>query len=504
MRCFHGVVTLTWIMAAALAPAAALRAQGEDAPLLAEGFLAASIQAQQALKGFNQPGNFTVGGFLGVGTDAPARSVHLQGRNAVFRMDRDVNSSAFLLVRTAPGNFNSIWKTFVVGANADGPGNGSFLINDLGAAVSGGGTRRLTIDDVGNFGINTAEPESALDVHGTGVDTLLTLSDGDLLRLFVTDLGLLAIADDFFLAGNAALNQRIQVPGDDGGALTGLLQIRANSGGLWYITDANNDSSPGFLTHEWFDGGTASGNIQMALDQGPNATLFVDGPVQQNTAFDLAESFWKGDDTIRPGHVVRVDPRAPAAVLLTDREADPTVLGVVSTAPGFILGGGAFSLEQLKRVWGEEIAAIFENERDELEAAAFAKFDAVRELDLLLSTFEGFRAKHTGSSAETPQALDKLRTEYEEQRTRLAREIERITLDLFFEKHFVRLALAGRVPVKVDAAYGAVEIGDLLVASPTPGHVMRADDPEPGTIVGKALQPLTAGTGDIMMMVMLR
>ncbi len=42
----------------------------------------------------------------------------------------------------------------------------------------------------------------------------------------------------------------------------------------------------------------------------------------------------------------------------------------------------------------------------------------------------------------------------------------------------------------VDAAYGTIKVGDLLTSSPTPGHAMRADDPKPGTIVGKALQPL--------------
>jgi hypothetical protein len=67
------------------------------------------------------------------------------------------------------------------------------------------------------------------------------------------------------------------------------------------------------------------------------------------------------------------------------------------------------------------------------------------------------------------------------------------------------LALAGRVPVKVSAENGAVRSGDLLVASGTPGHAMRAPlDPQPGTVIGKALQPHEKGRGEIQMLVMLR
>ncbi len=67
------------------------------------------------------------------------------------------------------------------------------------------------------------------------------------------------------------------------------------------------------------------------------------------------------------------------------------------------------------------------------------------------------------------------------------------------------LALAGRVPVKVSAENGAINPGDLLVASGTPGHAMRApSNPAAGTVIGKALGRLGAGTGRVEMLVMLR
>jgi len=97
-----------------------------------------------------------VDGSLGVGT-TPVRQLHVAGSNAVFRMDRSADTAAFMLVRTdVSGN---PLKTFVVGTNASGANTGEFVINDLGTAVGGVGTRRMTITNAGNVtftGIVTA------------------------------------------------------------------------------------------------------------------------------------------------------------------------------------------------------------------------------------------------------------------------------------------------------------------------------------------------------------
>ena len=62
----------------------------------------------------------------------------------------------------------------------------------------------------------------------------------------------------------------------------------------------------------------------------------------------------------------------------------------------------------------------------------------------------------------------------------------------------VKVAHSGRVKVKVDAAYGSIAAGDLLVTSATPGFAMRSEPVKvgdvqmhrPGTLIGKALEPL--------------
>jgi len=59
----------------------------------------------------------------------------------------------------------------------------------------------------------------------------------------------------------------------------------------------------------------------------------------------------------------------------------------------------------------------------------------------------------------------------------------------------VPLAIVGIVPVKASAENGAIRPGDMLVASATPGHAMRASSQPPvGTVIGKAL----TGVGDGM------
>jgi hypothetical protein len=68
------------------------------------------------------------------------------------------------------------------------------------------------------------------------------------------------------------------------------------------------------------------------------------------------------------------------------------------------------------------------------------------------------------------------------------------------------IALIGKVYCKVDASYGAIEVGDLLTTSDTCGHAMKADDPHQGfgSIIGKALSPFESGCGLIPVLVALQ
>lgn len=76
----------------------------------------------------------------------------------------------------------------------------------------------------------------------------------------------------------------------------------------------------------------------------------------------------------------------------------------------------------------------------------------------------------------------------------------------------VQVATSGRVRVHVDATGAPIHVGDLLVTSSREGTAM-ASRPinvggmkihRPGTIVGKALEPLSTGTGEILVLLTLQ
>jgi hypothetical protein len=70
----------------------------------------------------------------------------------------------------------------------------------------------------------------------------------------------------------------------------------------------------------------------------------------------------------------------------------------------------------------------------------------------------------------------------------------------------VPMAMVGRVPTKVSAENGPIQVGDLLVSSSTLGYAMKGTDRSQmlGAVVGKALGNLDAGTGVIEVLVTLQ
>lgn len=74
------------------------------------------------------------------------------------------------------------------------------------------------------------------------------------------------------------------------------------------------------------------------------------------------------------------------------------------------------------------------------------------------------------------------------------------------------IATSGRVRVHVDATAAPIEIGDLLVTSGKPGMAMKSipanvsgiEMHRPGTLLGKALEALPSGEGDILVLLSLQ
>jgi hypothetical protein len=76
----------------------------------------------------------------------------------------------------------------------------------------------------------------------------------------------------------------------------------------------------------------------------------------------------------------------------------------------------------------------------------------------------------------------------------------------------VLVATTGRVKVRVDATRGAIKVGDLLVTSEVAGVAMKSQPLDlggvpihrPGTLIGKALESLEKGTGEILVLLSLQ
>ena len=76
----------------------------------------------------------------------------------------------------------------------------------------------------------------------------------------------------------------------------------------------------------------------------------------------------------------------------------------------------------------------------------------------------------------------------------------------------VLVATTGRVKIKVDATNGPIQIGDLLVTSDKEGFAMKSVPVDiagvrmhrPGTLIGKALEPLASGVGEILVLLSLQ
>lgn len=167
-------------------------------------------------------------------------------------------------------------------------------------------------------------------------------------------------------------------------------------------------------------------------------------------SMDVAEAF-RVSEPVEPGDVLVSDREHPGRYAKSRDAADPAVVGVVASDPGVMLGG------DMSRLLNESPDLV------ETLAAARRRNDRQEERRVWDEVERRFRAAHAA------------------------------------------VALTGTVLVKVDATHGAIRTGDLLTASPTPGHAMRAPSPAPeGTVVGKALEPLETGTGSIRMLVLLR
>ena len=186
-------------------------------------------------------------------------------------------------------------------------------------------------------------------------------------------------------------------------------------------------------------------NLHMRLDS--DGDLSIEGNYSSGGA-DFAERIAVEDPEVHyeVGDVLVISAEEDRAVALSDEPNSTRVIGVYSANPGFV-GGAGTAAEQVR------------SERAALKAAGV----------------------DPDSEAEVAAA--------------------RVTrFELNGEK--IDVAIAGIVPVKVTDENGPILRGDLLTTASTPGHAMKAINPQLGTVVGKAMGELSEDSGIIEMFVM--
>lgn len=215
-------------------------------------------------------------------------------------------------------------------------------------------------------------------------------------------------------------------------------------GNMQIVLDKNAKRESRFSVFK--DGGDGLAEELMRLDERGN--LRLKGALMPNS-LDLAE-YHPVLEPVEAGDVLVADRFSHGKMRKCDAENDKAVVGIVSALPGIALGAGI-----------DRLADIDSDTALQIEEAR-ALGDKETEEDLWLRLEQRFKRTHAA------------------------------------------IALSGTVLCKVDAAYGSIEVGDLLVSSPTPGHAMRSDEPVPGTVIAKALEPVDFGTSAIKVLVMLR
>jgi hypothetical protein len=202
---------------------------------------------------------------------------------------------------------------------------------------------------------------------------------------------------------------------------------------------------------------------------------------------DFAEML-PGVQGLNPGDVLVIGPDGQLQLSMTPNAAN--VAGVFSTQPGFVGGdttGADASLSPSAQQPQEET----------IMAAPLASADAGK------AGSPAERSGIAGSAAINASAGGDPNAKQQTDGTAVRAAVYAATGKL-------PLAVLGVVPTNVTAEGGPIVPGDLLTTSSTPGHAMKAAPVDvggvqlyrPGTILGKALEPLAAGTGVIKVLVM--
>ena len=456
-------------------------------------------------------------GYVGIGTNSPADLLHisnnttnsvgtirLQGGNntAGFIGQWDVMPMLLLSNNRHPGlatNYktNSAGSMILIGAESN-PGDIAFYSTSSGTTPTYTDLVRMKAN--GRVGIGTITPGYQLDVQGGSINSS----------------GGLCIAGDCKTAWSQVGGGTSQwtTSGTTINYSTGNVGIGVASPGTKLdVNGAVNATSftiggTAITSSQWSSSGStinySGGNVGIN-NSTPLAKLHVTGVGPSGTALFAGTNNWShfnynadsSEDTyIRGGKTtsrVIINDAASGGVLLAGGGGNVGVGTSSPTSKLHVAGSGRFTGDLT--VDGN-IAAKYQDvaewvpavEAEELSAGTVVVLDRTKPNHVIFSS-KSYDSRVAGVISAQPGIV-------------LGEKADNKVL----------VATTGRVLVNVDASSGPIEIGDLLVTSDREGVAMKSQPVEiggvrihrPGTLIGKALEPLASGTGKILVLLSLQ
>lgn len=422
-------------------------------------------------------------GKVGVGTSLPTALFHIMTASSDYealRLHRNANTNLFGVAQLFSLNNSSGATTdyaqisSAIVSNTAGAENGVLAFSTRGAGTL---AERMRITDTGVVGIGTPTPGTnyRLNVQGGKINSSdgLCINDSCITNWATVASPWLGSGSIYFNTGNVGIgtsalpNRKLEVVG---GNVFHQFSTASNSEYGVYTALNNNH----FTSNLSFDGawkmiGTGKGSlIATGPNNGGNAfAVYADNTSRSaNAAATLAQLL-----VVTMDGKLGVGTPSPSELLHVEGNAKVT---------GTLEGGNIKAKYQDVAEWVES--------SQELSAGTVVVLDSSRSNQVIAAT-EAYDSRVAGVISLRPGIV-------------LGEEGESRVL----------VATTGRVKVKVDATNGPIQIGDLLVTSNKTGVAMKSVPVEfagvrmhrPGTLIGKALEPLAQGTGEILVLLSLQ